>query len=135
MVATQSLSAAASTLVQVWPSQSGLLASTAAGLWGVGLVLYILLTSLILVRWLTVPVTPGTLSPPYFRAACLRPELRAHQGPPGAEACHIRTRRAAYRLAGRPASSFLQLLSLKQFRLLRRRDTSGRPARTGRMPE
>jgi tellurite resistance protein TehA-like permease len=39
VVATQSLSTAASTLVPVWPSQSGLLAPVAVGLWSVGLVL------------------------------------------------------------------------------------------------
>jgi len=66
VVATQSLSVVASTLVPVWPSQSGLLAPFAVGLWSVGLVLYLLLVSLILLRWLTVPLTPQTLSPPYW---------------------------------------------------------------------
>jgi tellurite resistance protein TehA-like permease len=66
VVATQSLSLVASTLVRVWPSQSGLLAPVAVGLWSIGLVLYLLLVSLILQRWLTVPVTPQTLSPPYW---------------------------------------------------------------------
>jgi tellurite resistance protein TehA-like permease len=56
----------ASTLVPVWPSQSGLLAPVAVGLWSVGLVLYLLLVTLILLRWLTVPVTPQTLGPPYW---------------------------------------------------------------------
>ena len=66
VVGTQSLSVAASTLVPAWPSQSGLLAPAAAGLWSVGLVLYLLLVSLILLRWLTVPMTPETLGPPYW---------------------------------------------------------------------
>ena len=66
VVATQSLSTVASTLVPVWPSQSGLLAPVAVGLWSVGLVLYLLLVTLILLRWLTVPVTPQTLGPPYW---------------------------------------------------------------------
>jgi tellurite resistance protein TehA-like permease len=66
VVATQSLSVVASTLVRVWPSQAGLLAPVAVGLWSIGLVLYLLLVSLILQRWLTVPVTPQTLSPPYW---------------------------------------------------------------------
>ncbi len=66
VVATQSLSVVASTLVRTWPSQTGLLAPVAVGLWSVGLVLYLLLVSLILQRWLTVPVTPQTLSPPYW---------------------------------------------------------------------
>jgi tellurite resistance protein TehA-like permease len=66
VVATQSLSVAASTLVPAWPSQAGLLAPIAVGLWSIGLVLYLLLVSLILLRWLTVPMTPQTLSPPYW---------------------------------------------------------------------
>jgi len=66
VVATQSLSLVASTLARVWPSQAGLLAPVAVGLWSIGLVLYLLLVSLILQRWLTVPVTPQALSPPYW---------------------------------------------------------------------
>ena len=58
VVGTQSLSLAASVLVPTWPSQSGLLAPAAVGLWSVGLVLYLLLVSLILLRWLTVAITP-----------------------------------------------------------------------------
>jgi len=66
VVATQSLSTDASTLVPVWPSQSGLLATAAVAFWSVGLVLYLLLVSLILLRWLTVTMTPQTLGPPYW---------------------------------------------------------------------
>jgi tellurite resistance protein TehA-like permease len=66
MVATQSLSVAAATLVPVWPSQAGLLAPVAVGLWCVGLVLYLILVTLILLRWLTVSITPATLGPPYW---------------------------------------------------------------------
>jgi tellurite resistance protein TehA-like permease len=66
VVGTQSLSVSASSLVPAWPSQSRLLAPVAAGLWGVGLVLYLLLVSLILLRWLTMPMTPETLGPPYW---------------------------------------------------------------------
>ncbi len=66
VVATQSLSLTASTLVPPWPSQSGLLAPTAVGLWSVGLLLYLLLVSLILLRWLTVVMTPAALGPPYW---------------------------------------------------------------------
>jgi tellurite resistance protein TehA-like permease len=66
VVATQSLSVVASTLVPVWPSESALLAPFAVGLWSVGLVLYLLLISLIFLHWLTVPMTPQTLSPPYW---------------------------------------------------------------------
>jgi tellurite resistance protein TehA-like permease len=66
VVSTQSLAVAACALVPVWPSQAGLLAPFAAGLWSIGLVLYLLLVSLILLRWLTVPMTPETLGPPYW---------------------------------------------------------------------
>jgi tellurite resistance protein TehA-like permease len=66
VVATQSLSTSASTLVPVWPSQSRLLATAAVALWSVGFMLYLLLVSVILLRWLTVAMTPATLSPPYW---------------------------------------------------------------------
>jgi tellurite resistance protein TehA-like permease len=66
VVSTQSLSVVASTLVPTWPSQSGLLAPVAVGLWSVGLLLYLLLVSLIMLRWLTVPMTTQTLGPPYW---------------------------------------------------------------------
>jgi tellurite resistance protein TehA-like permease len=66
VVGTLSLSIDASTLVSVWPSQSELLVTAAVALWGVGLVLYLLVVSLIWHRWLTVVATPATLSPPYW---------------------------------------------------------------------
>ncbi|HEU5416983.1 MAG TPA: tellurite resistance/C4-dicarboxylate transporter family protein [Streptosporangiaceae bacterium] len=66
VVATQSLSIGAAILVPVWPSQAGLLAPVAAGLWCVGLMLYLMIVALILLRWLTVPMTPATLGPPYW---------------------------------------------------------------------
>jgi len=66
VVATQSLSIDAATLLPAWPSQSGLLATAAVALWGVGLLLYLLLIALIWQRWLTVAMTPATLSPPYW---------------------------------------------------------------------
>ena len=66
VVGTQSLSLAAAVLVPAWPSQSGLLAPVAVALWSIGLVLYLLLVSLILLRWLTVAMTPATLGPPYW---------------------------------------------------------------------
>jgi len=66
VVATQSLSVAAAVLVPAWPSQSAFLAPVAAGLWCVGLLLYLMVVALILLRWLTVPVTPATLGPPYW---------------------------------------------------------------------
>jgi tellurite resistance protein TehA-like permease len=66
VVSTQSLSVVASVLVPAWPSQSGLLAPFATALWSIGLVLYLLLVSLILLRWLTMAMTPQTLGPPYW---------------------------------------------------------------------
>jgi tellurite resistance protein TehA-like permease len=66
IVATQSLSIAAAVLAPAWPSQSALLAPVAAGLWCVGVLLYLMVVALILLRWLTVPVTPETLGPPYW---------------------------------------------------------------------
>ena len=66
IVATQSLSLVAAILVPAWPSQSQLLATSAAGLWSVGLVLYLLVVALIVLHWLTAPMTPATLGPPYF---------------------------------------------------------------------
>ena len=66
VVATQSLSVVTSTPVPAWPYQSGLLAPVAVGLWSIGLVLYLLLVSLILLHWLTVPMTPQTLGPLYW---------------------------------------------------------------------
>jgi len=66
IVATQSLSLVAAILVPVWPSQSSLLAPVSVGMWSVGLLLYLLVATLILLRWLTVPMTPATLGPPYW---------------------------------------------------------------------
>ena len=66
VVATQSLSLTAAVLVPAWPSQSGLLVPAAVALWAIGLVLYLLLVSLILLRWMTVAMTPETLGPPYW---------------------------------------------------------------------
>ena len=66
IVATQSLSISAATLVPAWPSQTALLAPVAAGLWSVGVLIYLMVVALILLRWLTVPMTPGALGPPYW---------------------------------------------------------------------
>jgi tellurite resistance protein TehA-like permease len=66
IVATQSLSLVAAVLVPSWPSQSSLLAPVAAGMWCIGLLLYLMVATLILLRWLTVPMTPATLGPPYW---------------------------------------------------------------------
>ncbi len=66
VVGTQSLAISASLLVSTWPGQAHLLAPVATGLWGIGLVLYLILVTLIMLRWLTVPVTPAALGPPYW---------------------------------------------------------------------
>ncbi|MBV9450450.1 MAG: tellurite resistance/C4-dicarboxylate transporter family protein [Streptosporangiaceae bacterium] len=66
VVGTQSISVAASTMVSAWRSQSALLATIGIALWSVGLLLYLLLVSLILLRWLTIPMTPEALGPPYW---------------------------------------------------------------------
>jgi tellurite resistance protein TehA-like permease len=65
-VGATSLAVVAATLVPAWPSQSVLLASAAAGLWGVGVLLYLLLVAVILLRWLTVPLTPAGVGPSYW---------------------------------------------------------------------
>ena len=66
IVATQSLSIAAAILVPAWPSQSALLAPVATGLWCIGVLIYLMVVALILMRWLTVPMTPAALGPPYW---------------------------------------------------------------------
>jgi tellurite resistance protein TehA-like permease len=66
IVGTQALSVAAATVVPAWPSQARLLAPFAAALWCIGLLLYLTVVGLILLRWLTVPMTPATLGPPYW---------------------------------------------------------------------
>ncbi len=66
IVATQSLSVSAAILVPAWPSQASLLAPVATGLWSVGLLLYLMVVALILMHWLTSPMTPATLGPPYW---------------------------------------------------------------------
>ena len=66
VVGTQSLSVSAAIMAAAWPSRAGLLAPAAAGLWCLGLILYLLLVGLILQRWLTVPMTPAALDPAYW---------------------------------------------------------------------
>lgn len=66
VVGTQSLAISASMLVPAWPAQASLLGPLAVGLWGVGLILYLMLVTLIMLRWLSVPMTPAALGPPYW---------------------------------------------------------------------
>ena len=53
-------------MLAAWRSQAALLAPVAVGLWCVGLLLYLMVVGLILLRWLTLPITPETLGPPYW---------------------------------------------------------------------
>lgn len=66
IVATQSLSIAAAIMVPAWPGLASVLAPVAAGMWGVGVLIYLMVVTLIVLRWLTVPMTPATLGPPYW---------------------------------------------------------------------
>lgn len=66
IVATQSLSVAAAVLVPAWPSQAALPVPVTTGLWSVGLLLYLIVVVLILMHWLTVPMTPATFGWPYW---------------------------------------------------------------------
>jgi tellurite resistance protein TehA-like permease len=56
----------ASLLAAAWPGLASTLVPVAACLWCVGVVLYAGVAALIVLRWLTVPVTPATLRPPYW---------------------------------------------------------------------
>lgn len=66
VVATQSVSTAASSLITAWPSSAATFEPIAVALWGIGLVLYLVLIVLIVFRWLSIVVTPAELGPPYW---------------------------------------------------------------------
>jgi tellurite resistance protein TehA-like permease len=66
VVATQSLSTLAAVLATSFPARADLFGPLAVGFWAIGLVLYLILVSLIMLRWLTVPMTPAALGPPYW---------------------------------------------------------------------
>jgi tellurite resistance protein TehA-like permease len=66
IVATQSLALVAAVLILTWPAQASLLAPVSVGLWSVGLLLYLLVVTLIFIHWLTAPIRPETLGPPYW---------------------------------------------------------------------
>jgi len=66
VVGTQSLAISATALAVSWAAAANWLSVLAAALWGVGIVLYLMLVALILLRWLTVPMTPAALGPPYW---------------------------------------------------------------------
>lgn len=64
VVGTQSLATAAATLGQEY--RSHLLAAIAVALWGIGVVLYLMLATIVTLRLLTVPGNPKTLNPSYW---------------------------------------------------------------------
>lgn len=66
VVATQSLSTAASAVVPMWRSQAEGVSLLAVAFWGVGLVLYVVVMTVVLVRLLLFPVRREDLTPPYW---------------------------------------------------------------------
>ena len=102
VVSTESIALTATVLVPAWPSQARLLASVATGLWSLGLVLYLLLVSLILLRWLTVPMTPQALGPPYWiLMGATEITVLAGAVERGLPARHVQRRHADVRPGGR----------------------------------
>lgn len=68
VVATQSLSTAASAVVPMWPAQAEGITLIAVALWGVGVVLYLVVLTVVLIRLLLFPVRAADLTPPYWVA-------------------------------------------------------------------
>ncbi|HET9893798.1 MAG TPA: tellurite resistance/C4-dicarboxylate transporter family protein [Streptosporangiaceae bacterium] len=66
VVGTQSLAITASMMIAAYPAAAATLATLAIALWSIGLILYLILVALIMLRWLTVPMTPEVLGPPYW---------------------------------------------------------------------
>lgn len=66
VVGTQSLAGAAATLAAASPGLRASLAPLAVTFWGIGVVLYLMLASLVTARLLDEPVTPHALSPTYW---------------------------------------------------------------------
>jgi tellurite resistance protein TehA-like permease len=66
VVATQSLSTAASSLLGLWPAGGEGLTLLAVAFWGVGVVLYLVLVTVVLIRLLLFPVHAEDLTPPYW---------------------------------------------------------------------
>ncbi len=64
VVGTQSLATTAATLGQEY--RSHLLAALAVALWGIGVVLYLMLATIVTLRLLTVPGNPKSLNPSYW---------------------------------------------------------------------
>lgn len=66
VVGTQSLAATAATESTTSPGLERVLPPLAVAFWGIGVVLYLMLTSLVTTRLLDEPVTPHALSPTYW---------------------------------------------------------------------
>lgn len=66
VVSTQSVSVVCSLLTRMLHGAEAALASVAVGLWGVGVVLYLMLVGLVTLRLLASSVTPHALSPTYW---------------------------------------------------------------------
>jgi len=68
VVGTQSVAAHAAVLSPVvpWPSGRQTLAATAVLFWGVGIILYLVLVVIILLRLLTIETTPAEMTPAYW---------------------------------------------------------------------
>ena len=64
VVGTQSVAVAAAMVARL--GGSALLGAVAVGLWGVGVMLYLLVATLVTIRLLTHPVDPASLSPTYW---------------------------------------------------------------------
>lgn len=64
VVGTQSVAVAAAMVARLGGSE--LLAASAVGLWGVGVMLYLIVATLVTIRLLTHPVDPASLSPTYW---------------------------------------------------------------------
>lgn len=66
VVATQSVAAAVATVAGWRPGLAGPLAPPAVAFWGIGVVLYVILTCLVTTRLLADPVDPHALGPAYW---------------------------------------------------------------------
>ena len=66
VVATQSLSTGASAVVPMWPAQAEGVSLLAVAFWGVGVVLYVVVMTVVLIRLLMFPVAREDLTPPYW---------------------------------------------------------------------
>jgi tellurite resistance protein TehA-like permease len=66
VVATQSLSIVVAGLVPLWPDHTGDVTLLAVAFWGVGVVLYLMVMTVVLIRLLMYPVRAEDLTPPYW---------------------------------------------------------------------